>query len=374
MLLFVFLLPAIQVVFFCVSIGQEPRDLIMGLVNYESEYCPSDNSTGCVLSDLGCRMFSGDSRVILEHTNNEKEGLERVRDGKLWGLLVIQENFTTGLLERLGGGGGQQERSSTGQVEVHMDMSNQQVALSLQRWVVQTLSNSTASLLSDCSFPAALLHQDPILWREPVYGETDPSFTEFMAPGIIILIIYFLAVALTGESFISERAGGLLERSWVAGVTPGQVLASHILVQFFVMVIQTIVTLSTIIFGFGIPCRGPIIWLAILTMLQGTAGMSFGFLISGLCDSQAVAMQLSIGSFYPNLLLSGILWPLEGMPPALQYVAKFLPNTLACQAMRDIMLRGWSIERPEVYFGLISTSIWIGIFLSLSWIVVKIKS
>ena len=33
--------------------------------------------------------------------------------------------------------------------------------------------------------------------------------------------------------------------------------------------------------------------------------MSFGFLISALCDSQAVAMQLSIGSFYPNLLLSG---------------------------------------------------------------------
>ena len=79
--------------------------------------------------------------------------------------------------------------------------------------------------------------------------------------------------------------------------------------------------------------------------------MSFGFLISGLCDSQvrvwsfrlfslkssnllqAVAMQLSIGSFYPNLLLSGILWPLEGMPPALQYIAKFLPNTLACQVV-----------------------------------------
>ena len=86
-------------------------------------------------------------------------------------------------------------------------------------------------------------------------------------------------------------------------------------------------------------------------------------------------MQLSIGSFYPNLLLSGILWPLEGMPLALQYIAKFLPNTLACQvnnellflsliisqlcliyqhiggnfqAMRDIMLRGWGIDRPEV--------------------------
>jgi len=160
----------------------------------------------------------------------------------------------------------------------------------------------------------------------------------------------------------------------VAGVTPGQVLASHILVQFCVILIQTAVTLTTIILGFSIPCRGPIVWLAVLTMLQGLAGMSFGFLISSLCDSQAVAMQLSIGSFYPNLLLSGILWPLEGMPPALQYIARFLPNTLACQAMRDIMLRGWDVDRPEVYFGLISTSIWIAIFLSASWLVVRIKS
>ena len=84
---------------------------------------------------------------------------------------------------------------------------------------------------------------------------------------------------------------------------------------------------------------------------QGLAGMSFGFLISSLCDSQAVAMQLSIGSFYPNLLLSGILWPLEGMPSYLRIVAKLLPNTLACQAMRDIMLRGWGVEREEVYLG-----------------------
>ena len=221
------LLRAIQVVFFCVSIGQEPRGLALGLVNYESEYCPSDNSTGCVLSDLGCRMFSSDSSVTLEHLNNEEEGLEKVMDGKLWGLLVIQEGFTTGLLERLGGGQDSSNSSNTGlgQVQVHMDMSNQQVALSLQRWVMQTLSNSTASLLSACQLPMAL-HQDAIVWKEPVYGENDPSFTEFMAPGIIILIIYFLAVALTGESFISERAGGLLERSWVAGVTPGQVLAA----------------------------------------------------------------------------------------------------------------------------------------------------
>jgi hypothetical protein len=41
-----------------------------------------------------------------------------------------------------------------------------------------------------------------------------------VSSGIIILIIYFLAVALTGESFISERASGLLDRSppWPPGI------------------------------------------------------------------------------------------------------------------------------------------------------------
>ena len=98
-------------------------------------------------------------------------------------------------------------------------------------------------------------------------------------------------------------------------------------------------------------CLGPLHWLAVLTLLQSLAGMTFGFLISAICDTQAVAMQLSIGSFYPCLLLSGILWPLQGMPGWLQVIAKFLPNTLACQAMRDVMLRGWDIVYSEVYLG-----------------------
>ena len=178
----------------------------------------------------------------------------------------------------------------------------------------------------------------------------------------------------------------------MAGVQPSEILASHIMTQCGVMIIQTAITLSFILLVFNIPCAGPVAWLAVITLLQGFAGMSFGFLISSLCDSEALAMQLSIGSFYPCLLLSGILWPLEGMSSWLQTLAKLLPNTLACQAMRDIMLRGWDISQSDVYLGVnitasshlqshsliiqlqaISSTIWIMIFLVLSWIVVKNK-
>ena len=70
-----------------------------------------------------------------------------------------------------------------------------------------------------------------------------------------------------------------------------------------------------------VPARGPIVWVVSLTILQGTCGMAFGLVISALCDTENDAIQLALGSFYPNLLLSGIIWPLEGMPKELRFVS-----------------------------------------------------
>jgi ABC-type polysaccharide/polyol phosphate export permease len=61
------------------------------------------------------------------------------------------------------------------------------------------------------------------------------------------------------------------------------------------------------------------IWVILLTILQGICGMAFGLVVSALCDNEQDAIQLALGSFYPNLLLSGIIWPLEGMPEQLRY-------------------------------------------------------
>merc|ERR1719154_153786 len=91
----------------------------------------------------------------------------------------------------------------------------------------------------------------------------------------------------------SVPVGFLSVPGWL--VKPIEIIASHILVQCLVMSIQTALTLVTAVNLFSIPCLGPIHWLSIIVLLQGLAGMSFGFLISALCDSQAVAMQLSTG-------------------------------------------------------------------------------
>ena len=273
MLLFIFLLPAIQVVFFCVAIGQEPTGLKLGLVNHELsvlglEQCPLLPGE-CSYDNLGCRVFGGGGDTVeLIKYKTEEEGLVGVENGELWGLVVVQANFSDAYIGRLMTPTDMNNQTMLdGSLRVRMDMSNQQVALTLQQWILHSVDNFTSSLLQHCGHPSAVAAA-PVIWDEPVYGEKEPSFTEFMAPGIIILIIYFLAVALTGEAFIMERSSGLLDRSWIAGVRPSEILLSHILVQFCVMMVQTAVTLTTILLVFEIPCRGPLEWLATITMLQ----------------------------------------------------------------------------------------------------------
>ena len=138
------------------------------------------------------------------------------------------------------------------------------------------------------------------------------------------------------------------------------------------------------IFVFSVPAKGPMVWVICLTMLQGLCGMAFGLVVryleikgarksnlvksrqsrlicpsyvyfSALCDNEQDAIQLALGSFYPNLLLSGIIWPLEGMLPELRYISYILPQTYACEAMRGMLSRGWGIVWPQVYTGYLVT-------------------
>jgi len=385
-LLFVFLLPAVEVFFFCVAIGKDPSHLPLGIVNNEIAFnnCSYDPNvkSGCVMKDLSCRMihdFNANETFVLEYFENEQLAYEATKEGNIWGYVGFHENFTQAFVSRMSkilrkdGEMPDKETRNQSTAQIYLDTTNQQVAFRITNALSDGYVKFTKNLLSDCDLPLDLA-DPPVRFNEPIYGSASPNFTEFMAPGIIIIIIFFLAVALTGEAYITEKMDGLMDRSWVAGVLGIEVMMSHILTQFLVLLGQTAITLIFIFMVFGIPCNGPIGWLIIITILQGFAGMCFGYLLSTLFNNQADAMQCAIGSFYPMLLLSGILWPLEGMPKILRRISWYLPCTAACQAMRDIMAKGWDISNSSVPVGIGASISWICIFIFASWVAMKFKS
>ena len=180
MLLFVFLLPAIQVVFFCVAVGQKPQGLRFGVVNSEVEdldTCQRENNSlvaWCDLNLFSCKMFQSDETVELFGYTTEEAAYQDVAAGQIWGFISIPENFTSALISQYTGG-----YIGNNSARVSLDMSNYQIAVTLRQWLGDSVQTFTSNILHHCGMSEELAAA-PITFQDLVYGEEEPRFTEFM--------------------------------------------------------------------------------------------------------------------------------------------------------------------------------------------------
>ena len=107
---------------------------------------------------------------------------------------------------------------------------------------------------NSCEIPEELA-SIPLVFEEPIYGNHQLTFTDFMAPGIILTIVHSMALGYSAMIIIMERNEGLLDRTWVAGVTPGQFALAHFLVSLVVNLLQVIVTLVFMIAVFQVSLK-----------------------------------------------------------------------------------------------------------------------
>ncbi|XP_050435572.1 ABC transporter G family member 23-like [Adelges cooleyi] len=378
MMLFMFALPVIEVVLFCWAIGRDPKDLHLAVANSEMDWrtkeCPV--YTNCTQSKLSCKYLDAlpKDTLILDYYENVGAALDAVRRGHTWGAVHFAADFSDSLFARTHlGGTADNATMEHGEVQVWLDMSNQQIGLMLVRYLQTAYGDFKRDLLVRCGRNPKL-GDLPVTFNEPVYGNSNPTFENFVAPGVILTIVFFLAVAHTTSSLITEQTEGLLDRSWVAGVTTTELLFSHVITQLLIICGQAALTLVFMLVVFRVECKGRTGLVIVLTLMQGLCGMCYGFVVSAVCDRERDANQLAMGSFYPMLLLSGVIWPVEGMPKVLWYVSYCLPLTTATTSLRSILSRGWGLLDDGVYLGFVSTALWILLFLSLSMAIFKYKN
>ena len=82
---------------------------------------------------------------------------------------------------------------------------------------------------------------------------------------------------------------------------------------------------------------------------------------------------MALGIFNINILLSGVIWPKEGMHVLLRKAIYYLPQSYAIDSMNSIFARGWGIERPEIYFGFLVTFAWIFAVLIFCFVALRVR-
>nr|XP_015218773.1 PREDICTED: ABC transporter G family member 20-like [Lepisosteus oculatus] len=358
-LCFQFLLPVIQISLMCLCIGGDPRGIQVAVVNNETGNSSFSHS---LLSFI-------DNTTVHQVIVQQSEAFTGVRDGRYWGIIGFGSNFSTDLMMRMLQKSVTKQVVEGGTVHVWLDMTNRQIAFMLQKKLQEAFESFVQDKLGTLSYLVSL----PVKFEEPIYGSSNPDFTSFVTPGAVLSITFYLAVGLTALSFVTERKEGLLDRCWVAGVSSLETMLAHLLSQLVIMSVQVTLLLLFVLLVFKIPNEGSLALIVILIFLQGVTGISFGLVISAAIDDEQSANQAALGIFYPNLIISGIIWPMECIPYPLRYLSMVLPQTYAAEALRCIMYKGWDLTAMMVWRGFAVTLGWNTFFLILATVILKMR-
>lgn len=160
-----------------------------------------------------------------------------------------------------------------------------------------------------------------------------------IVPGLMGIILTMTMMLFTAVAIVRERERGNLELLINTPVSSAELMIGKVLPYVFIGLVQLAIILAVGWLLFGVPVRGSVIDLYLAALLFIAANLALGLFISTAVNTQFQAMQLTIFILLPSILLSGFMFPFDGMPVAAQYIGEALPNTHFIRMTRGIMLR-----------------------------------
>jgi len=162
----------------------------------------------------------------------------------------------------------------------------------------------------------------------------------FVVPGLIGVILTMTMAMFTAVAIVRERERGNLEMLINTPVSSLELMIGKVLPFVAIGLVQVTLIMLVGMWLFDVPVSGQVGDVYLAALLFIAANLTLGLLISTLAQTQFQAMQMTIFFFLPSILLSGFMFPFDGMPRAAQYFAELLPLTHFVRLIRGIMLRG----------------------------------
>ncbi len=178
-----------------------------------------------------------------------------------------------------------------------------------------------------------------------------------IVPGLVATILTMTMIMFTSAAIVRERERGNMEMLITTPVHPIELMIGKIIPYIFIGIIQVSIILGLGHILFYVPINGGLLQLAAATFLFITASLTLGLVISTIAQNQLQSMQMTVFILLPSILLSGFMFPYEGMPLAAQYISEALPATHFMRLVRGVVLRDVEIidMTPDVFWLMLFT-------------------
>jgi ABC-2 type transport system permease protein len=170
-----------------------------------------------------------------------------------------------------------------------------------------------------------------------VFDAQPETFERIGAP-LVGLFPFILMFLVTSIAMLRERTGGTLERLMSLPLAKLDLLLGYGLAFAALAAVQATVT-SAVAFGFlDLDTEGAIWAVVLIAIANAVLGMSLGLFLSAFATSEFQAVQFMPAVVFPQILLCGLLVPVEAMPALLEWISWFLPLTYAYDALARVTL------------------------------------
>jgi len=360
-----FLLTILSLIFGRMSDGQDVHFSI-ALINDPSAASAAPFSPSAIIAEafaaLAAPTDSGHQPLFAIETpqaGQDRDGfleekLVELRRGQLAAVLVLPPDFDQRVMDTLDAGRGAPS------AEAHLYMSATSVASETAASIIeQVLAEVDRSLLGRVGrFDESRAIAHVTGWVGERESEVD--YVDFVLPGILLMAFFASGLFGVPGTILFNRDRKVLRRYWVTPLSVGRYLmgfgAGHLILC--ALQFTLIVALGKFAFGASISLFGPttllILILAVVTFL------AFGFLIASLAKSANAGMATANILNMPMMFLSGMFFPITGLPSFMRVVVLANPVTYLLESLRQsvgvqsgtLMPWPWTFVVPVLWIGI----------------------
>ncbi|MDD2694978.1 MAG: ABC transporter permease [Anaerolineales bacterium] len=325
-LILVIILPVMQLLLLGYSATNDVRNVPLAVF---------DQDRGSAARALLDAYRAADYFKLAYEVDSEQELRKMIDAGRARAGLVIPPGYSDAVL-----GGG------SAQVAFVLDGSDPTVAstaLSAAKLIGQEHATQImAERLARRGQP--FLVQAPVDVRTQVWYNPDLVSAYFMIPGVIGMILYALTSILTATAIVRERERGTIEQLIVTPIRPWELIVGKLLPYVILAILNTLEVLALGHYLFGVPIRGDLGMIVVLSGLFLLSSLGMGLLASTIANTQQEAMLTVWMTLLPSIFLSGFFFPLEAMPRVLQWISYLFPLRYYLVIIRSMMLKGGGVQ------------------------------
>lgn len=318
-------MPVALILIFGFAISTEVRNIRLSVL---------DHARTPITSDIVEKIAANSYFTFVDFAQNKSQIEHKFREGKIDVAIVFGSNFESDL------------KAGRATLQILADGSDPNSAQASVWYMSAILQNYLATQVEPTT-PSQGAMMRPVTISPELKLLYNPQMVAAynFVPGVMGMILMLICAMMTAIAIVREKERGTMEVLLASPLRPVFIILAKVTPYLVLSMVNVLTIIVLAVTVFSVPIMGSIWALTAFCVVFTFTALALGILISSMVSSQVTAMIISgVVLLMPTNLLSGLIFPIDSMPMALQYVSMVIPARWFIDGIRKIMIQGVEIQ------------------------------